>query len=69
MRRLTAFFVTALSLGAVCLAQSTEPVGPSGWTTRNWIGFTVQISLFVLAVLGVYKLADWKDDDSQDPNP
>lgn len=40
-----------------CMAQSTDPVGPSGWTARNWVGLCVQISLFVLALIGVCALA------------
>jgi hypothetical protein len=46
---------------ASCFAQSTDPVGPSGWTTRNWIGFALQITLFVLALIGIYKLAAPRD--------
>lgn len=52
--------LSALLLSApasVCQAQSTDPVGPAGWTTRNWIGLCVQITLFVLALWGICRLA------------
>ncbi|MEI6632267.1 MAG: hypothetical protein WCP22_00455 [Chlamydiota bacterium] len=48
--------IAALS-AMTCTAQSTEPVGPSGWTARNWAGICVQIILFVLALIGVWALA------------
>lgn len=43
---------------ALCgAAPSSDPVGPSGWTARNWIGLCVQVSLFVLALIGLCRLA------------
>ena len=51
--------IVLLAIVIPCLAQSTEPVGPTGWTTRNWIGFSVQITVFVLAIIGICKLARW----------
>ncbi|MDD5557413.1 MAG: hypothetical protein PHN82_09205 [bacterium] len=42
---------------AACAAQSTDPVGPAGWTTRNWAGFCLQIAVFILAVAGISRLA------------
>jgi len=54
------YIAAALFCGAsVCLAQNTEPVGPAGWTVRNWMGFSAQIAVFVLAVWAVYRLANW----------
>jgi hypothetical protein len=49
--------VLAALSALTCMAQSTEPVGPSGWTARNWAGLCVQIALFVLALIGVCALA------------
>ena len=58
MTRIITFSLIAFSTAAAtCFAQSIEPVGPSGWPLRSWIGLLVQITLFVLAVFGVYKLA------------
>ena len=45
-----------LSTGAV-LAQDTTPRGPAQWTAGNWLGFCIQIGLFVLVVFGIYRLA------------
>ena len=42
---------------ALVFAQDTTPRGPSEWTTKNWVGFFLYIGLFVLAVIGIYKLA------------
>jgi hypothetical protein len=38
-------------------AQDTSPRGPSEWSPRNWLGFFIQITLFLLAVFGIYTLA------------
>jgi len=47
-----------LSRAAFLAAQDTTPRGPAEWTGRNWLGFSLQIILFILAVIGIYKLAD-----------
>lgn len=52
---LSAFSLAAHALA--CQARSTEPVGPSGWTARSWIGLCVQIALFILALWGICRLA------------
>jgi hypothetical protein len=62
IRRIAAGLALAWALSLPCLAQSPEPVGPVGWTARNWIGFAVQITVFVLALIGVCKLADWGNE-------
>ncbi|MBI4612172.1 MAG: hypothetical protein HY720_01020 [Planctomycetes bacterium] len=46
--RFAAWFLAALP---------TDPVGPSGWTARNWIGFAIQVTVFLLAVAGLYWLS------------
>lgn len=62
MGRCIAASLAALGTAAAAMAQSTDPVGPSGWTTRNWIGFSVQIAVFILAVIGICKLASFGDE-------
>jgi hypothetical protein len=57
MRRTIVLLIFAAAIAIPCLAQPTEPIGPAGWTMRNWIGFCVQITVFVLAVIGICKLA------------
>ena len=59
MRRTIVLLVLAAAIAIPCLAQPTEPVGPAVWTMRNWIGFSVQITVFILAVIGICKLAKW----------
>jgi hypothetical protein len=56
---LVLLLIVAAAIAIPCLAQSTEPVGPTGWTVRNWIGFSVQITVFILAIMGICKLAKW----------
>ena len=34
-----------------------ESVGPGGWTPRNWIGFFLYLFVFLLAVIGLYRMA------------
>lgn len=50
--------------------QDTTPKGPAQWTPRNWLGFCIQIGLFVLVIIGIYKLAipaqKLKDKDVKD---
>jgi len=58
-RMLVLLLIVAAAIAIPCLAQSTEPVGPTGWTVRNWIGFSVQITVFILAIMGICKLAKW----------
>jgi hypothetical protein len=57
MGRKSLLAVIAAMSALTCMAQSTEPVGPSGWTARNWVGFCVQMALFVLALIGICALA------------
>jgi len=61
-RRAAVFFGCAWGCALPCLAQSADPVGPAGWTARNWVGFAAQIAVFVLALIGICKLADWERD-------
>ncbi len=39
------------------VAQDTTPRGPAQWTATNWLGFCIQIVLFILVIIGIYKLA------------
>jgi hypothetical protein len=57
MSRIIAILIVITAIAIPCLAQPTDPVGPAGWTMRNWIGFFVQITVFILAVIGICKLA------------
>lgn len=59
MRQTIVLLIIAVAIAVPCLAQPTEPIGPAGWTMRNWIGFSVQITVFILAVIGICKLAKW----------
>ncbi|HPJ71938.1 MAG TPA: hypothetical protein PK636_04580 [bacterium] len=34
--------------------QDHAPVGPGGWTARNWLGFFLQIGLFLLGAVLVF---------------
>ena len=47
----------AAAQSVTCIAGPTDPVGPSGWTTRNWVGLAIQIGLFLLALWAVTRLA------------
>ena len=53
--------ISFLVFCAVLFAQDTTPKGPSQWTARNWIGLCIQIGLFILAVIGIYKLSGIED--------
>ena len=60
MKKIGATLIAACSAlypRALLFAQDTAPRGWSQWTARNWIGFFIYIGLFVLAVIGIYKLA------------
>ncbi len=56
-RIFSALLFVSTAIVIPCMAQSTEPIGPAGWTTRNWIGFSVQIIVFILAIIGICRLA------------
>lgn len=49
--------VSWLCSAAFSRAQDISPKGWSQWTTRNWVGFTAEILVFILVVIGIYKLA------------
>ena len=60
MKKIGVSLTGALFAFAFCaplFAQDTAPRGWSQWTARNWIGFFIYLGLFVLAVIGIYKLA------------
>jgi len=44
--------------------QDISPRGPSEWTATNWLGFALQVGLFLLAVFAVY-LAAGKDEPGE----
>ncbi len=46
-----------VAIASTVLGQDTTPRGPSEWTGRNWLGFCIQISVFILAIIGIYRLA------------
>ena len=51
-------------------AGSTEPVGPSGWPAKSWIGLLVYLGLFLLALWGISRLASTSpsgEDEGSDP--
>lgn len=48
-------------------AQDTTPRGPAQWTPRNWLGFCIQIGLFILVIIGIYKLALGGEEETEYP--
>ena len=53
---------------ALALWQATtDPVGPAGWTLRNWLGLSCQVVVFVLLVAFIFWLADLGDRDEAAP--
>jgi hypothetical protein len=62
MRKLLFALISIALIALPCFAQSTEPIGPTGWTLRNWTGFFLQIAIFILAVIAICKLANWGED-------
>ena len=49
--------IVSVLTAATLLAQDTTPRGPSQWTGRNWLGFCIYIGIFILAIIGIYRLA------------
>jgi len=41
------------------------PRGPSEWSSRNWLGFFIYLVVFILAVVGIYKLATGGETDEE----
>ena len=66
----SAIWYTAVTAAAI--AQDTTPRGPSEWIFRNWLGFCLYIGIFILAIIGIYKLAmsgDGEREDDRDEKP
>lgn len=64
MKKLISALATTLIwcyFASLLWSQDTTPRGPSEWTPRNWLGFFIQIGLFILAIIGIYKLADCRE--------
>ena len=60
MKKIISLLVAAgwyVAIASAALGQDTTPRGPSEWTGRNWLGFCIQISVFILAIIGIYRLA------------
>jgi len=60
MKKIISLLVAAgwyLAIVFTVLGQDTTPRGPSEWTGRNWLGFCILISAFILAIIGIYRLA------------
>jgi hypothetical protein len=54
----TATALVALAFPNLLLAAAaTDPVGPAGWSLRNWIGLALQIGLFLGALWVLSRLA------------
>ncbi len=65
MKKLISLLSTTLGwcfLASSLAAQDTAPRGPAEWTPRNWLGFGIQIGLFIIAVIAIYKLAGCGDE-------
>jgi len=46
-----------LSPSLLLASSATDPVGPAGWSVKNWVGFALQISLFLGALWALSLLA------------
>ena len=58
-----AWALTWVWCAGVLAEDSMEPVGPSGWTTRNWVGFAVYVGVFLLILVGLGYLANLAEKD------
>ena len=47
------------------LQQVSEPVGPGGWSVRNYMGLLCQVVVFVLLVAFIFWLADLGERDEE----
>ena len=47
-------------------SQDLSPRGWSEWSARNWGGFIIEIALFILAVVCIYKLAGSGEDAEEE---
>ena len=50
--------------GVLLAAGSTEPVGPSGWSARSWLGLLLYLGLFALALWGISRLGAEEDREA-----
>ncbi len=55
-RRFGSVLAGLLAVGADAPFRA-ESVGPGGWTPRNWIGFFLYLFVFLLVVIGLYRMA------------
>ena len=58
-------------LGWLCSAargwsQNISPRGWSQWTARNWAGFILEILVFILVLIGIYKMALSGEDEDEE---
>ncbi len=44
--------------------QDISPRGPSEWTATNWLGFALQVGIFLLAVAAIF-WANGKDEPGE----
>lgn len=57
-----------IALALALIQESVEPIGPAGWTLRNWLGLGCQVVVFILLVAFIFWLADLGDrDDATGP--
>jgi hypothetical protein len=47
-------------------ASATDPVGPSGWSAKNWLGFALQLLFFVVTVCILARIASAADGGVND---
>ncbi|MBN2490356.1 MAG: hypothetical protein JXQ29_05860 [Planctomycetes bacterium] len=53
-------------LAAVALLfqdDRTAPVGPAGWTAKNWIGFVLYIVVFLAVVAFIFYIGRDEEDE------
>ena len=56
---------TPLAAAAALLFQDdrTAPVGPAGWTAKNWIGFVLYIAVFLAVVAFIFYIGRDEEDE------
>ncbi len=63
---------TSLLANLALLMQDDRhaPVGPSGWSTKNWIGFVLYIVVFLAVVAFIFYIGrDEEDEAKAEPKP
>lgn len=54
-------FLAALAL--LFQDDRTAPVGPAGWTAKNWVGFVLYIAVFLAVVAFIFYIGRDEEDE------